>query len=394
MFRASILLIIGLSLSALVSCMRDVTMDAEERPQVVVACILDDRPEQVLNLSFTKGASLSEAPLLTEAVAILYDGDEKVGEFVRQENGEWTLGHAAVPGHKYRLEVQVPGYDLIHAEQIMPVEYAPVRCFTCTHFERYIEPWSGWEPGGNTVIEPWLPQPDMKWPEDEQYPQYETFYVFFGSSAPVYITAMNYNSETGNHEMAEEICTNAETSFESIPGKSYEPLSIDVPNPYKLKENHSKYKEPFYSAHMMELYPDLTGKPIYQSLVRLPENKPQVFWLSGNFTGEYCYDLSSIWGFADEAETDKGYILCVTPSEDYDKYLQDAYYFMKIQESSDLSTIYLRDNVYTNIVGGLGIFGAQISRKYPWARTYTYVDSGIPRYELKTPEHYSDPREM
>ena len=31
---------------------------------------------------------------------------------------------------------------------------------------------------------------------------------------------------------------------------------------------------------------------------------------------------------------------------------------MQLKESTDMSTIYLRDNLYTNVLGGLGIFAA------------------------------------
>lgn len=51
-------------------------MDAKEKPQVVVSCIISDDPVQTLKLSFTKGASLSEAPPLTEAIATLYEVQE------------------------------------------------------------------------------------------------------------------------------------------------------------------------------------------------------------------------------------------------------------------------------------------------------------------------------
>lgn len=384
------LIIVFLSLSIVISCVRDITMDAEESPQVVVVCILDDGQEQILELSFTKGASLPEAPTLTDAIATLYDEGEKVGEFQRDGNGNWILDYSAIPGHNYRLEVQVPGYDLIHAEQQMPNDHAPVRCIEYTHFSGVIEPWAGWimvpDPAGD-----WY---SLQWPENEVYPDHETFYVIFPSSVPAWITAMNYNHETGHHEVATDICTDAVTTLDNVTGMTYEPFSTDVPNPYKLRNSYGKYEESFYSAHQMELYPVLTGKPSYKSFIRLPENNPQCFWISGNFTGDYCAKGVGEWGFADESEFDKGYILCITPSEDYDKYLQDTYYYMMIKESSDLSTIYLRDNVFTNIIGGLGIFGAQMSRKYPWARTYTYVDSGIPHEVSSTPDAYDDPRNI
>ena len=73
-------------------------MDAKEKPQVVVVCVLSDEPVQTLQLSFTKGASLAEAPALTEAVAMLYDESRAVGEFKRDSDGIWRLEYAAVPG--------------------------------------------------------------------------------------------------------------------------------------------------------------------------------------------------------------------------------------------------------------------------------------------------------
>ena len=131
------------------SCVRDVIMDAKEKPKVVVSCILSNDPVQRLNLSFTKGASLSEAPPLTEAVATLYDLSlhnemEAVGNFQRQSDGEWTLDYEAVPGHEYRLEVNVPGYEMIHAEQQMPSDTADVGIGYFSNIRPYVAPWSGW----------------------------------------------------------------------------------------------------------------------------------------------------------------------------------------------------------------------------------------------------------
>ena len=159
----AILFILMLTLS---SCIRDVIMDAKEKPQVVVVCVLSDDPVQTLQLSFTKGASLAEAPALTEAVAMLYDGTKAVGEFKRGSDGIWRLEYAAIPGHTYRLEVQVPGYDLIYAEQMMPTEYPYVEVHYFCNLSGYVEPWSGWvtekdSAGDHTY---------RSWPADEEQP--------------------------------------------------------------------------------------------------------------------------------------------------------------------------------------------------------------------------------
>ena len=116
------ILIATLSLVCLTSCVKDVILDAGENPQVVVDCILSNDDVQKLYLCFTKGASRDEADPLTEAVATLIDLTEgkTVGQFVKSESDLWTLDYTPIPMHHYRLEVQVPGYDLIYAEDVMP----------------------------------------------------------------------------------------------------------------------------------------------------------------------------------------------------------------------------------------------------------------------------------
>ena len=152
MRRAKSFFLILATVPIIVSCVQDVILDAGDKPQVVVACILTDESVQTLRLSFTKGASLSEAPPLTEAKAALFEGDEKVGEFRNNQGEEWTLQYSAKSGHSYRLEVEVPGYDRIWAEQTMPSP-PQIQCIGYTHFADCIEPWSGWDyPWGNGKI--------------------------------------------------------------------------------------------------------------------------------------------------------------------------------------------------------------------------------------------------
>lgn len=378
---AVILFILMVTLS---SCIRDVIMDAKEKPQVVVVCVLSDEPVQTLQLSFTKGASLAEAPALTEAVAMLYDGTKAVGEFKHGSDGIWRLEYAAIPGHTYRLEVQVPEYDLIYAEQMMPAEQAYVEVHYFCNLSDYVEPWSGWvtekDPAGDHTF--------RSWPADEERPGYETFYLAKSASS-IWICAMNYNEETASHEVAEYICTDAEADNINITDEVYQPLKKEVPNPYKLSEYHGGLAETFYNAHKMELYPTLAGKPLYESYLCIPKGR-HVFSLSGSFEGidysknRYYGSLVDVTftGTRDEQEAvteNNGYILFTTLSADYEKYMTEASNYQQIMASSDISTIYLRDNLFTNISGGVGIFGARISRKYPWTSSYTYVDAGITR---------------
>ena len=379
---AVILFILMVTLS---SCIRDVIMDAKERPQVVVVCVLSDDHVQTLQLSFTKGASLAEAPVLTDAVAVLYEQGNAVGEFKRGSDGIWRLEYAAVPGHTYRLEVQVPGYDMIYAEQMMPTEQAYVEVHYFCNLSGYVEPWSGWvtekDPAGDHTY--------RSWPADEEQPGYETFYLAESASS-IWICAMNYNEETASHEVAEYICTDAETEKINVTDEVYEPLKKEVPNPFKFSGYDAGMAETFYSACQMELYPTLAGKPLYKSYVCIPKGR-HVFSLSGSFKGiDYSKKMSygslvdvvtytETKGDQEDVTETNGYILFTTLSADYEKYMMEAANYQQIMESSDISTIYLRDNLFTNISGGVGIFGARISRKYPWTSSYTYVDAGITR---------------
>lgn len=367
------------------SCIRDVIMDAKERPQVVVVCVLSDDHVQTLQLSFTKGASLAAAPVLTDAVAVLYEQGNAVGEFNRGSDGIWRLEYAAVPGHTYRLEVQVPGYDLIYAEQMMPAEQAYVEVHYFCNLSGYVEPWSGWvtekDPAGDHTY--------RSWPADEEQPGYETFYLAESASS-IWICAMNYNEETASHEVAEYICTDAETEKINVTDEVYEPLKKEVPNPFKFSGYDAGMAETFYSARQMELYPTLAGKPLCKSYVCIPKGR-HVFSLSGSFKGINYSKKMSYGSLVDvvtftqtradqeDMTENNGYILFTTLSADYEKYMMEAANYQQIMESSDISTIYLRDNLFTNISGGVGIFGARISRKYPWTSSYTYVDAGITR---------------
>ncbi len=382
MKRIGIIAAILMTMSIIPSCVRDIVMDAAEKPQVVVSCILTDNPMQTLKLSFTKGASLKEAPQLTEAVAILYDENTKIGEFRKQEDRIWTLNYAAVPGHEYRLEVQVPGYEKIHAKQQMPAQAASVEVQYFCNISNYIEPWSGWVP----VPDPAGDWTYFYWPEDEDHPNCEIFYDL-NCAAPVWICAMNYNEETKLHEPAEYICISVDAGVINMTDLVYEPQKKEVSNPYKLRKlyqsGHGISPETFYNTRQMELYPNLAGRTLYESYIHLPAGR-HVFSLSGSFTGNYYIGEADspflIFKKNDpEAAEKKGYICFFTLSDDYEKFLIESHHYRQILESSDISTIYLRDNLFTNITGGIGIFGAQLSVRCPWAPTYTYVDAGVPK---------------
>ena len=343
------ILIATLSLVCLTSCVRDVILDAGENPQVVVDCILSNDNVQNLYLCFTKGASRDEADPLTEAAATLIDLTESrtVGQFVKgAEENLWTLNYSAIPNHHYRLEVQVPGHDLIYAEDIMP-ESLDIYSLTWTE---------------NLIDNMWG-RPVFSFTDNILC----AGTIFSFNSLPKYtlIYGMNYNPQTGRHEIADEIFTN-------LPVVDNFNITSEVYVPEIVKWVDCPYNS---GDAVQSLYANLKGVPKYKQYLLL--NKEELddhlfqfidqekeeysaydFMIFGSFTGDWYWCRSSHQQDFGKPLPTEGYLVFESLSDNYLAYIRDAIHFMQMKESTDMSSIYLRDNLYTNVVGGLGIFAA------------------------------------
>ncbi|MBR2857551.1 MAG: DUF4249 family protein [Bacteroidales bacterium] len=340
-------------LFSITSCVRDVILDAGERPTVVVECILNDSDVQELHLNFTKGASRTEAEPLTEAVATLIDltNDKTVGQFVKSEGDLWTLNYTAMHEHVYRIEIQVPGYGLIYAEETMP---EPIDIFSET---REWDVFSSWAPGFDCAS--WF--------------RGTTFSI---TTIPeiTLIYGMNYNPMTGRHELADEIFTN-------IPVVDNFNLTGDVYMPELFKASSDRYD-------MEAAYIDLKGAQKHRQYILIEKQRimdliaayqkehkgiPYEFIVYGSFTGDWYHYFGNT---PREPYPTEGYLVFLSLSDNYNKYLRDAIHFQQIKESTDMSAIYLRDNIHTNIVGGTGIFAAQTKQIQQCANIMSGITMG------------------
>ncbi len=68
----------------------------------------------------------------------------------------------------------------------------------------------------------------------------------------------------------------------------------------------------------------------------------------------------------------KGGIVFTTVSDDYDRYLLEAIHYQQQQEIDDMTAIYRRDNIFSNIKGGIGIFGAKTECMTNWEMKQPY----------------------
>lgn len=327
------------------SCVREVVMDAGEKPVVVVECVISNNPVQTLHLRYTKGASKTDYEVVTEADAVLYDltAGSEAGRFVKAEDGVWTLDYEAVDEHEYRLEVSVPGYDLITAEQQMPLR-PNVRAirnswcstsFTANHF------------------------PDTcEWTRSCRYEL-----DVRDKSAPLWVWAVNYDNHTDRRELAEYICSTG-----AIDGFNL----TDVV--YTTKVDTVMHKVPgdlYTGIWLSAIYPMFIGKRMHDRYIRFP-SCPEQISISGSFKGFYPVEFTEDWnvrndGVITDPADDQGYLVFASISEEYERYHVESFYFQDLYESSILSDIYIRDNVFSNIDNGLGIFGARAETKMVWS---------------------------
>lgn len=322
--------------TALTSCVKDVILDAKEDPFLAVYCVLKNDSVQVLKLSYAKSATMTEAPRVTEATAVLTDLTEgrEAGRFVQVADSLWQLEYSAIPTHKYRLEITVPGQEPVWAEQTMPA-VPPVET------ERKVY---------HVVIS----IHDLILEKDVTY---EGFSYRFTSPCTTWIYAESFNKEksVGSWEPWEEVwvpvrelCTDYPYVDDfNLTGKVWERYKDDTIDPYAQ-----------YIA-------DLSGYNMHRDVLRIPKDEEQTqcyFCIDGN--------INNVGSAGEKAFISYSYVYFSALSDDYDLYLRDAYQQYYAEQSDDLSSIYLRDNMYGNIHGGIGIFGSattiRFNRQYSW----------------------------
>ena len=131
---------------------------------------------------------------------------------------------------------------------------------------------------------------------------------------------------------------------------------------------------------------------MHRDFLRFPKRED---W--ARYTGDDFFDRLSCFAidgdFKDPSTTlsFESRVIIDALSDDYDRFLCEAYLQYYSELSSDMSTIYLRDNIFTNIHGGLGIFGCvtyhydplfiDVLRYIPWMRPRVRIEIFGPQYD-------------
>ena len=341
--------IVGLCLFFLflLSCTRVTDLKPEGRGEVVVVCILTEESTQLLTLDLTDIASQEDLSALSEAEITLFDETtgQEVGRFRKGDGEDWTLEYAAIPEHAYFLQVSIPGWEIITAMTAMPSKSNIAYRF------RFMDAGVSYDINS-------LPE------------------------GPIWVMGMNHDYyKTGIHKPAEKMATSLTT---------VDPFNVtgEVFHAFDYYKELAQYAEAGKGNDFF--YPFVEGQPLYDKMFRIPSVKEKQRVAeepvvnneleSGSEKLQITFAPFSVAGYLRTAyypyeyegeprqirDTD-GYILFVSPSEEYDRYLREVSSLkMQRQAMMDYASLFSRKNVYTNIINGLGVFGARTDQKLPW----------------------------
>ena len=330
--------IIALILLPLISCTRQADLDTGES-SIVVNCILRF-PSQIqeLTLSYSVPNGQMEGIPIDDAVITLYDNTDNSpsGEFVSIGGGHWQASISIYPGHEYRLTVNIDGENCVTAKTLVPdskdMSYMPYGLLA-------------WQ---------WYPESNQT-----NHSLCSTSYDLSVFETPVWMYIWNYDPKNKKHFVAENITTtHASADGFNKTGKQLPLVKLWEKRAFDyLNILHSKYlriapKDGHIEKCRTYIAGDFSG-PFYSALTEseLPTLQNPII----NYTGPNTIP-----------DEEKGYVVLLSVSNEYDKYLKDIITRKNKEAGDDFTILYDNTPLYSNINGGVGIFGAMLTYYLPW----------------------------
>lgn len=377
-----------LALASLSACFQPIDLTPAEDPDIPwVYCILTTDSTQFVDLLYIDASGSGRYQPVEDAEATLeiwrqtQDGGEfyKSGTFPFDPvgNGRWQVIIPSLSGDSFsriprsslcRLQVVLPTGDTLRAETSFPSD--PIQQEFTQSTERFLSEFD--LNGKHYSYEPMHVKdsdPRIYWHEETSR------FDLPAVTGAVWVFKVG---STGNGKtfVDETLATNCEewTDRFNLTGQLF-----------------SASTEPM----ALTMYPDVAGQPLHDRYLRFPGGRQGegLVAISGDFKGPHYGALGSVLSraiadqyyewvksqlddtpYGDNILLDKsgldrqaGYLEFWTVSPEYDKYLKDVAQFEMLQESTDLVGIYHNTNIYTNIEGGTGIFGANIAQTFYWS---------------------------
>ena len=324
-------IVIGLILPLFlaVSCVEKIVLDPMEEMPVVVNCVLmTERTTQELDLYYAKRPSETAYVPITDAKVVVRDASGNSHAF--QWNGErWTSDFVPAYKTRYVLEIETRDGKKLSAETTVPDDYL-------------------------LVPNPYFSETPYFFRHPQIYIQYNTYYFARTTGASTF--------EPYSGELYAWITCGARLStdhidvdiFNLIPGKSWDLILHPYFDQVKV----------YYDTYIEKL-------PLYQGFLRIHQRDsftgsvPEEYFIEDNRADPNNLFILSSDPELTELNEDgtpvmfKYRVRFVSP--EYDRFLKDLITDKWIHED-ELAQLYSMEPVYSNIAGGLGIFGAEVTR--------------------------------
>lgn len=399
-----------MSVFLLASCVEDIDMDTGEELPLVVDCVLRMDTVQTLRLYHMKRLSAEGyepvADAKVELQLVQKNGNLfKVADFHRQEGLLWETRFKPAFGERYRLSITLPGKEEIWATTAFPedtrlvlhtkslrdgdglydstrdttyllaitAEVATARMLTRDDFasgimkgvpfpETAAFPVKTYVPTGSKACKMWI------------YPRRDSIVVYYPENFVEFSTPFAF-SDLPFIPSPKPYCDVVATDhpcadyFNIIPGtvKDLDLLNVPVNSETKIvrayNNGHVVYREDFllnYTQWIPYMCPDL---PLHKGFVRIDQPEGFTNGLTDeDFKTSYLSTSGSFLILGDYSN----YLVGVEPflievrflSDEYDAFLRDLHIRNLSRDNFVLST-YDTNNIYSNITGGVGIFGAE-----------------------------------
>jgi len=341
----------SLSISAVVlflalSCIRPADFETDITA-VVVNCILCypyDVQELTLSYSVPNGKKTNEP--INQATISLFDqtAGELAGFFVPIGDGKWQSQISVQPAHEYKLDIDIDGKEHISSITTVPESQ------TIQYFQNGEVTWTD-DFVKNSLI----------------HEKVSTEYDFSAIGNSIWMYILNYDVSAGKHVISDRIATSNRHVDEF--NRSGEALTLDEEwKVHAYKHNGAYYNKFLHFVQRDGLEMSKTtliagdmSEPFYSSFDSSPTNQ------SGQ-------SPSACFGEPSTMPVDKmGYVVLVSVSDDYDIYLKDIILRKMKEEGHDVTVLYDKEHIFTNINGGVGIFGAKLTYYLPWEDRLSYT---------------------
>lgn len=399
------LALFAMSLFLLTSCIRDLDIDSREDLPVVVDCVLKMDTVQTLRLYHMKKLNEDEYRPVADArveLQVLSESGNPINrvEFHRVEGSLWETSFKPEYGAQYGLSVTIPGKEEIFATTTFPEDLRLVLQRKALHdgsglYDKSRDTtilwmitaevaaaemvsWSDFLDGGKLNGFPYQnPNPDgtspfkVYLPSGNKackmwiYPRKDSIVVFPPNNWYEYPTAV---SELPFIQSSKPYCDIVITdhpgvdNLNIIPGKAADVDIVNVPVNTRTKRDPITHLTHFvnYTQWCTMMCPDL---PLHNGFVRI--DQPDGFsngLIEDDLKTSYQYSTHSFLILGNYSN----YLSGVEPflievrflSDEYDAFLRDLHIRDLSKDDFILST-YDTGNVYTNIKGGVGVFGAE-----------------------------------